>query len=74
LGDKVEIIGYNYSRKDGTVEIMKRQAALKGIFTEKELKQVKNLPKIVYCDANKKLPFKDNSFDFIYQHCFYLSL
>ena len=30
------------------------------------LVQLKKLPKIIYLDANKKLPFKDNEFDFIY--------
>lgn len=66
FGDKMEIIGFNYSKHDGDTKIMKNKAIEKGIFTKKELSKIKNLPKFVYCDASKKLPFKDNSFDFIY--------
>jgi ubiquinone/menaquinone biosynthesis C-methylase UbiE len=66
FGDKIEMIGYNYSKKDGDIKKMKQQAIEKGIFTEQELTQVKNLPKIFYLDASKKLPFKDGYFDFIY--------
>jgi ubiquinone/menaquinone biosynthesis C-methylase UbiE len=66
FGDKVEMVGYNYSKKDGDIKKMKQQAIEKGIFTKKELKEIKKFPKIIYCDASKKLPFKDNTFDFIY--------
>lgn len=66
FGYKVEVIGINYSKKDGNQEIMKKLAIEKEIFTKEELKKITNLPKFVYCDASKKLPFKDNSFDFIY--------
>jgi len=64
--DKVELIGFNYSKYDGDTEKMKQQAIEKKIFTKNELKKIKNRPKFVYCDASKKLPFKDDSFDFIY--------
>ena len=66
FGDKVEMIGYNYSKNDGDIEIMKKQAIKKRIFTKQELEKIKNLPKIIYIDASKGLPFKDNKFDFIY--------
>lgn len=66
FGDKVEIIGYNYSKNDGTIEIMKQEAIKKKIFSREELSKIKNLPKILYIDASKRLPFPDNTFDFIY--------
>jgi len=66
FGEKVEIVGFNYSKHDGNLKKMKQQAIEKGIFKKQELPKIKNMPKFVYCDANKKLPFKDNSFDFIY--------
>lgn len=66
FGDKVEMVGYNSIKRNGDIIKMKEQAIEKGIFTKEELKTIKNIPKIVYCDANKKLPFKDSNFDFIY--------
>ena len=66
FGDKVEVVGLNYSEKDGNVEIMKKKAIERDIFTKKGLKKIKNLPKFVYCDASKRLPFKSDSFDIIY--------
>ncbi len=66
FGNKVDIVGFNSIKRNGNIKIMKQQAIEKGIFTKKELAKIKNMPKFVYCDANKKLPFKDNSFDFIY--------
>jgi len=66
FGGKIEMIGFNYSKHDGNLKKMKQQAVEKGIFTKKELSKVKNMPEFVYCDASKKLPFKNNSFDFIY--------
>lgn len=62
---KIDIYGFNLKPKDGNLEIMKRQAIKKMIFTRKELEKVK-LPKIYYCDASKKLPFGNNTFDLIY--------
>ena len=66
FGEKVEMVGFNLNKEHGTIKRMKKQAVKKEIFTKEELKRVKNLPKIIYCDASKKLPFKDNSFDFVY--------
>lgn len=66
FGNKVELVGFNSIRRNGNTRIMKQQAIEKRIFTKEELKKVKNLPKSVYCDASKKLLFRDNSFDFIY--------
>lgn len=71
--DKIEIIGYNKSKEDGTINGLKEKAVKKGIFTEEEIKKIKNFPKIIYLDADEKLPFKNNSFDFIYcMHSVYL--
>ncbi|MCX6750161.1 MAG: class I SAM-dependent methyltransferase [Candidatus Pacearchaeota archaeon] len=64
--DKVEIVGYNYSKKDGNLETMKKEAIEKKIFTKEEVDKIKNLPKILYIDASQRLPFPDNTFDFIY--------
>ena len=66
FGAAVEIIGFNLNRQHGTIDRMKKQAIDKKLFTRTELKKLKNLPKIVYCDASKKLPFESNRFDFIY--------
>ena len=66
FGDKVEIIGYNYSENDGSIKTAKIQAIEKRIFTKQELEKLKNWPKYVYLDASKKLPFKNNEFDFVY--------
>ena len=66
FGDKIRIIGFNLNKNHGTIKRMKEQAIVKGIFNQSELKKIKNLPKIIYCDASKKLPFNSNSFDFIY--------
>lgn len=65
FGNKVELIGYNLSKKDGTIKDLKDISLSRGIFSKDEIKKVKNWPKIIYLDANKKLPFKENSFDFI---------
>jgi SAM-dependent methyltransferase len=65
FGEKIEIMGFNYNQKSGTVKIMKEQAIKKGIFDKKEI-QDKSLPKIVYLDASKTWPFKSKSFDFVY--------
>ena len=66
FGNKVEIIGYNYSSNDGNTKIMKQQAVKRKIFTKQELSKIKKFPKFYYIDASKKLPFKNNEFDFIY--------
>lgn len=67
FGDNIEIVGFNLNKNHGTISKMKKQAVVdKEIFNKLELKNIKNLPKIVYCDASKKLPFASNSFDFIY--------
>lgn len=66
FGNKVEMIGYNYTKKSGDVEKMKQKAINKKIFTKSELNKIKNMPKIYFINASKKLPFKSNSFDFIY--------
>lgn len=66
FGDQVEIIGFNYSKHDGNIKKMKQQAVEKKIFTKTGLSKIKNMPKFIYFNASKKLPFKENSFDFIY--------
>lgn len=66
FGDKIEIVGFNLNKDHGTIKRMQKQAIAKGIFSKEEFNKIKNLPKIIYCDASKKLPFKSNSFDFVY--------
>ncbi len=66
FGDKLEMVGYNYSKHDGNTQLLKKKAIEMGFFTKEELAKIKNFPKFSYHDASKKLPFKDNSFDFIY--------
>ncbi|MBS3083921.1 class I SAM-dependent methyltransferase [Candidatus Pacearchaeota archaeon] len=66
FGDKIEIIGFNLNKNHGTIDKMRTQSIAKEIFTEEQFAKIRNLPKIVYCDGSKKLPFKSNSFDFIY--------
>jgi len=65
FGNKVEIVGYNLIKQDGTIIDFKEKAIRKGIFTEEEIKKIKNLPKIIYLNADKGLPFKKDSFDFV---------
>jgi SAM-dependent methyltransferase len=66
FGNNIEAIGYNLTKKDGTVSDFKKQAVKNGIFTQKEINKIKNIPKIIYINADKGLPFKKNSFDFIF--------
>src|SRR3989344_803082 len=66
FGENVEIIGFNLNSNHGTISKMKKQAIKKGIFTKEELKKIKNMQKIIYCDASDDLPFKSDTFDFIY--------
>lgn len=65
FGNKIELSGYNKQKEDGTIKDFKERSTRKGILTKEEIKKI-NLPKIVYLDANKKLLFKDEEFDFIY--------
>jgi len=66
FGDKVEVIGYNQNKSHGTVKELKERAVRTGIFTKEEINKLKNFPKIIYLDADKGLPFKNNSFDFVF--------
>lgn len=66
FGNKIEVIGYNQKRAHGTIKDFKERAIHTGIFTKNEIKRLKNIPKIVYFDADKGLPFKTNSFDFVF--------
>ena len=66
FGNKVEFVGYNLTKKDGSINELKERVVRRGIFTQKEVKELKNFPKILYIDADKGLPFKENSFDFIF--------
>jgi len=66
FGNKVELIGFNYSKQHGDVKIMRQQAINKAIFTKSDLNKIKNIPKIIYLDADKKLPFRTGEFDIIY--------
>jgi len=60
FGNKVEIVGTNLE-KEYNFALTKRYALSQGLFLGN-----KNLPKIYTLDAGKKLPFKNESFDFIF--------
>jgi ubiquinone/menaquinone biosynthesis C-methylase UbiE len=66
FGDKIDITGFNLKPKHGNEGIMKKEAIKKKIFSKEEVTKIKNMPKFIYCDASKKLPFSSESFDFIY--------
>jgi len=66
FGNSVEIIGYNQKREHGTIKDFKEKTIKDKIFTKEEIKKLNNFPKILYLDADNGLPFKTNSFDFIY--------
>jgi len=66
FGDNVEICGLNYSKNYGNQDLMIRDSLEKGLFAEQEIKDLENLPRFVFGDASQRLPFKSNSFDFIY--------
>lgn len=66
FGDNVEMVGFNLLPEHGTLEIMKKESVDKGIFTKEELRKIKNMPKFLYLNASKRLPFASESFDFIY--------
>ena len=63
FGDKIETHGINLEPR-WNLDLVKKFALHHNIFSKKELKE--NLPKIHILDAGKKLPFKSESFDFIY--------
>jgi ubiquinone/menaquinone biosynthesis C-methylase UbiE len=58
--DKVKIVGTNLE-KEYNQDLTKRYALSQDLFLGN-----KNLPKIYALDAGKKLPFKNESFDFIF--------
>jgi len=64
--NKIEIIGYNKNKQHGTIKDLERISLKRSLFTEEEIKKIKNFPKIIYLNAEKKLPFKNESFDLIY--------
>lgn len=66
FGDSIEVIGFNYAKEHGNPAIMMRKAIEKKIFSKKEISQLSNVPRFVFGDANKTLPFDANSFDIIY--------
>ncbi|POX64471.1 hypothetical protein C3492_05410 [Streptomyces sp. Ru62] len=65
FGDAVEVCGFNYSPIDGDEQRMRSEALARGIFSAEELERTQ-LPRIVFCDASRPLPFADASFDFVY--------
>ena len=66
FGEKLEIVGYNYSRNDGTIDNMISMTMDNNIFSKSEIMKLNNMPLIHYLDASQSLPFSDNTFDTIY--------
>jgi ubiquinone/menaquinone biosynthesis C-methylase UbiE len=64
-GEKVEIVGMNLKKLHGDKKNMIDLALKKGVVGKNDLKSMK-LPKIIYGDAGKKLPFKSKSIDLVY--------
>jgi ubiquinone/menaquinone biosynthesis C-methylase UbiE len=62
--DKIEIIGMNLKPEHGDKNKMIKNALKEGIVSRTDLKKIK-IPKIIYGDASKKIPFKNNSIDLI---------
>ncbi|MBU0893936.1 MAG: class I SAM-dependent methyltransferase [Nanoarchaeota archaeon] len=65
FGNKVEIIGMNLKPSHGNKKIMVDFALKEKIINKEDLKKIK-LPKIIFGDAGKKLPFKSGSIDLVY--------
>lgn len=65
FGNRVEIIGYNKTKEDGTINDFKEKSIRMDIFSKKKIQNISN-PKMIYLDANQKLPFNNEEFDFIY--------
>ena len=63
FGDKIETHGINLEKK-WNKKLCRKFGISEKIFTKKVID--KNLPKIHILDAGKKMPFKNNSFDYIY--------
>lgn len=63
FGDKIETHGINAEERWDR-KLSRKFGISEKIFTKKDID--KNLPKIHILDAGKKLPFKSNSFDYIY--------
>lgn len=57
FGEALEITGFNLTAVDGDDERLHRLASDRG---------VEHLPRIVFCDASKPLPFDDGTFDVVY--------
>lgn len=68
FGEAVEVTGINYAPTHGDVETMKETAVEKGLYSRNELDELPEalIPVITFCDASRDLPFRDNTFDFIY--------
>ena len=66
FGERVELVGFNYSRRHGDPRLMRREALRKGLFSEDEYRRLGNKPRFAYLDASERLPFASGSFDFIY--------
>ncbi len=64
--NKINLVGYNLKRKQGNKKSMKEKSLKLDLVSENEFKNLKKSIRFVYFDADKKFPFKPNSFDFIY--------
>jgi ubiquinone/menaquinone biosynthesis C-methylase UbiE len=61
--DRVETFGINKEPR-WNLKLIEVFGVAEGIFSKKEI--AKNLPKLVICDVNNKIPFKNNTFDFVF--------
>lgn len=66
LNGKVKLVGYNQKKEHGTINSLESKAIKKGIITKDEFSSLKKNISIIHFNINKKFPFKNNSFDFIY--------
>ena len=64
-GNKVELYGMSKRRGHGDWKDIKKVAVEEGIFSEKEIKKIPK-PSLHFGDIDEGLPFKTNSFDFVY--------
>ena len=62
-GNKVETYGINKEPR-WNLKLIRIFGVAEGIFSRKEI--AKNLPKLIICDVNKRIPFKSNTFDLVF--------
>lgn len=68
FGDRVRLFGLNRAPRHGGRALICRNALLRDICTEADLKGAA-LPAILFGNASNGLPFAGNSFDIVYSQC-----